>query len=97
MSAAQNSAIDDQSCSTYADAHDSELIAGNESEVPVTQTLPEVRSVCGSNAAESAASVAGLSFPSSDSAIYSGSKARAVTSAISWLWPDDRFKSHSSW
>ena len=58
MSAALNSAIDDRSYSTYADVHGSELIAGNESEVPVTKTSPEVRSVCGSNAAESAASVA---------------------------------------
>ena len=43
----------------------------------------ELESVCGSNAAESVASVVGLSFPSSDGAIYSGSKARAVTGAIS--------------
>ena len=57
-------------------------MAGNESEVPETRISPEVRSVCGSNAAESAASVAGLSFPSSDGAICSGSKARAVTGAI---------------
>ena len=82
MSAALNSAIDDRSCSTYADAHGSELIAGNESEVPETQISPEVRSVCGSNTVESAASVAGLGFPSSDGAICSGSKARAVTGAI---------------
>ena len=59
MSAVLNSAINDRSSSTYADAHGSELIAGNESEVPVTQVSPEVRSVCGSNAAESTASVAG--------------------------------------
>ena len=63
MSAALNSAIG------YADAHGSELIAGNESEVPVTQASPEVRSMCGSNAAESAASVAGLNFPSLDGAV----------------------------
>ena len=49
-------------------------LAGNESEVPETQISPEVRSVCGSNAAESAASVAELSFPSSDGATCSGSK-----------------------
>ena len=83
MSATLNSAIDDRSCSSYADAHDSELIAGNESEALVTQTSPEVRSVCGSNAAGSTASVAGLSFLSSDGAICSGSRARAVIGAIS--------------
>ena len=72
MSAVLNSAIE------YVDAHGSELIAGNESEVPMTQA-----SVCGSNTVESAASVAGLSFTSSDGAICSGSKAGAVTGAIS--------------
>ena len=65
------------------DAHGSEPVDGNESDVSVTQTSLEVKSVCGSNAAESAASVAGLSFPSSDGAVCSGSKARAVTGAIS--------------
>ena len=87
MSAVLNSAINDRSCLTCADAHGSELIAGNESEVPETQISPEVRSVCGSNTTESTASVAGLSFPSSDGAICSGSKARAVIGAISWAWP----------
>ena len=71
-------------------------MAGNESEVPETQISPEVRSMCGSNDVESAASVAGLSFPSSDGTICSGSKARAVTGAISWVRSDDRFKSCSS-
>ena len=83
MSAVLNSANDDRSCSTCVDAHSSELIARNEFDVPVTQALPEVRSVCGSDTVESAASVAGLNFPSLDGAIYSGSKARAVTCAIS--------------
>ena len=96
MSAELNSTIDDRSSSTYADAQGSEPIAGDESMVPVTQTSPEVKSVCGSNAVESAASVAGLSFPSSDGATYSGFKAKAVTGAISWVWPDDRSKSFSS-
>ena len=82
MSAELNSTIDARSRSTYADARGSELVAGKESEVPAAQIPPEVGSVCGSNAAESAASVAGLSFPSSDGAICSGSKARAVTGAI---------------
>ena len=66
----------------YADTRGSEPVAGNESGVPVAQIPLEVGSVCGSDAAESAASVAGLSFPSSDGAICSGSKARAVTGAI---------------
>ena len=57
--------------------------AGDEFEVPVTQAQLNVGSVCGSNAAESAASVAGLSILSSDGAIYSGSRARAVIGAIS--------------
>ena len=83
MSAALNSVIDDRSCLTCADAHGSELIARNESKVLETQISPEVRSVCGSNTVESTASVAGLSFPSSDGAIYSRSKARAVIGAIS--------------
>ena len=38
----------------------------------------------------------GLSFPSSDDLICSGSKARVVTGAISWMRPDDRFKPRSS-
>ena len=74
-----------------ADARGSEPMAGDESEVPVTQIPLEVGSVCGSDAAESAASVAGLSLASSDGAICSGSRARAVTGAISWVWSDDRF------
>ena len=77
MSASLNSAIE------YADAHGSALIAGDESEVPMTQASAEVRSVCGSNAAESVGSVAGLNFPSLDGAICYGSKARAVTGVIS--------------
>ena len=85
MSAALNSVIE------YADTRGSELIVGNESVVPVTHTSPEVRSVCGSNVVESAASVAGLNFSSLDGAICSGSRARAVTGAISWVWSDDRF------
>ena len=68
-----------------ADARGSKPIAGDESEVPVTQAPLKVGSMCGSDTAESAASVAGLSFPSSDGAICSGSKARAVTGAISWV------------
>ena len=84
MSAALNSAIE------YADAHGSEIMAENESGVPITQILLEVESVCGSDAAGFAASVAGLSFPSSDGAICSGSRAGALIGAISWVWSDDR-------
>ena len=83
MSVKLNSTIDDRSSSTFMDAQGSEPVAGDEFMVPVTQMLLEVRSVCGSNAAESTASMAGLSFPSSDDAVCSGSKARAVTDAIS--------------
>ena len=63
--------------------HGLELITGNKSEAPETQISPKVGSACGSNAAESAAFVAGLSFPSSDGAVCAGSKAEAVTGAIS--------------
>ena len=83
MSAELNSTIDVRSSSTYADAHGLEPVAGNESEVPVTQIPLEVGSVCGSDAARTVASVAGLSFPSLDGAICSGSKARAATGTIS--------------
>ena len=83
MSAALKSKIDNRSSSASADTHGLELVAGNESGVPVTQISHEAKSVCGSNAAESVASVAGLSFPSSDGAVRSGSKAGAVTGAIS--------------
>ena len=96
MSAALNSKIDNRSSSVSAGVHGPELVAGDESEVPLKQMLQGVESMCGSNAAESGASVAGLSFPSSDGAICSGSKARAVTGVISWVWPDDGFKSCSS-
>ena len=65
------------------DAHGSEPIAGNESMVLVTKMSLEVKFLCSSNATYSAASAAGLSFPSSDGAVRSGSKAGAVTGAIS--------------
>ena len=66
MSAELNSKIGAQSGSMDADVRSPEPMAGDESEVPVTQAQLDVGSVCGSSAAESAASVAGLSFPSSD-------------------------------
>ena len=93
MSAALNSKIDKLSCSASADSHGSELIAGKESGVPVTQILCEVKSMCGSNVGESVAFVAGLSLRSFDYAVCSGSKARAVTGAIPWMRSDDEFRS----
>ena len=83
MSAALNSKIDKRSSSVFADSHGSELTPRDESGVPVTRILCEFKSMCGSNTVESAASVAGLSFPSSDGVICSGSKAGVVTGAIS--------------
>ena len=62
MFAVLNSKIGKQSSSVFADAHGSELIARDESGVPVTQISCEVKSMCGSNVAESATSVAGLGF-----------------------------------
>ena len=96
MSAELNSTIDARSSSSCADAHALEPVAGSMSEVLATQILLKVGSVCGSNAAESAASMAGLSFPSSGGEICSGSRARPVTGAMSWVWSDDIFKSCSS-
>ena len=78
-------------------ARGSEPVAGNEPQAPVTQIPLEVGSVCGSDAAGTAASVAGLSFPSSDGVICSGSMAGATTGTISYVWTDDRFRSCSSW
>ena len=72
-----------QSDSIGTDARGSEPMAGDESEVLLTQALLEVGSVCGSNAAESAASVEGLSFPSSDGTICSGFRAGVAAGAFS--------------
>src|SRR4051812_29589351 len=65
-------------------------------QVPVTKMSSDFRSMFGSNAVESAPPSVGLSLLSLDSAICSGSTARAVTGAISWMWPDDRCRSCSS-
>ena len=97
MSVAQNSKIDKRSSLASVDSHGSELTPRDESGVLVTRIQLKVGPVCGSDSAESAASVAGLSLPSSGGAIYSGSRARAVTGTIPWAWSDDRFKSCSSW
>ena len=93
MSAVLNSKIDKRTSSAPVGSHGSELTAGDESGVPVTQISCEVKSMWGSNAAESVASVAGLSFPSLDGAVCYGSKARAVTGAVSWMQSNDRFRS----
>ena len=76
MSTALNSKIDNRSSSVSAGVHGPELIAGDESGVPLTQILQGVESVCGSNAGDSVAS---------DGAIYSGFKAVAPTGTISWM------------
>ena len=76
MSAALNSKIDNRSSSVSAGVHGPELIAGDESGVPLTQILQGVESVFGSNVADSMAS---------DGTIYSGSKAVAATGTISWM------------
>ena len=83
MSAVLNSKIDKQSGSSSAGPHGSELTGEDESGVPMTQILCEVKSMCGSNAGGSVASVVGLGLQSLDGAVCPGSKARAVTGAIS--------------
>ena len=83
MSAALNSKIDNRSSSVSVGVHGPELIAGDESRVPLMQMLQGVESTCGSNAADSVASVLGFNLQSLDGAVCSGSKAGAVTRAIS--------------
>ena len=83
MSAEMNLTIGARSVSMGADVCNLEPMARDESEVPMTQALLEVGSVSDPNAAESATSLVGLSFPSSDGVIYSRSRARAVIGAIS--------------
>ena len=73
-----------QSDSIGMDVRGSDPVTGDESEVPMTQASLEVRSVFGSNAAKSAASVARLSLPPSDGALCSGSRPSAVIGAISY-------------
>ena len=74
MSAALNSKIDNRSSSVSARVRGSELIAGNESGIPLMQILQGVQSVCSSNAADSVAS---------DGVICSRSKAVTVTGTFS--------------
>ena len=85
ISAALNLKIDSRSSSVSAGSLGSELDTGEESEVPLMQIPYEVESARGSNAAESVAPAMGLSFPSSDDLICSGSKARVAIGAISWV------------
>ena len=94
--AALNMKINNRSSSVSVDMQGSELVAGNESGVPLMPISYEVKSMCGSDAAGSAASVMGLSVPSSDDSICSRSKAGVVAGAISWMGPDDRIKPCSS-
>ena len=74
MSAALNSKIDNRSSSVSAGVHSPKLIAGDKSEVPLKRILQGVKPMCGSNAADSAAS---------DGTICFGSKAIAATGTIS--------------
>ena len=81
MSAELNSKIGARSMG--ADTRGSEPMAGDESEVPMTQASLEVRSVFGSSANECMASVAGSIHPSSNGTICFGSKAGAAVGAFS--------------
>ena len=76
MSAVLNSKIDNRSSLVSAGVPGPEHIAGDESGVPLTQTLQDVESVCGSNAADFVASAGTICF---------GSKAVAATGIISWM------------
>ena len=96
MSVALYSKIDEQSSSASAGSHGSELTPRDESGVLMTQILCEVKSMCGSNAGESVASVVGSNLRSLDVVVCSRSKARVVPGAISWMRSDNRFRSCSS-
>ena len=72
-----------QSDSIGTDARDSEPMAGDEFEGPMTQTSLEAKSVFGSIADECAASVAGSIHRSSDGTICSGLRAGAAAGVIS--------------
>ena len=62
MSATLNLKIDKRSSSASMDSHGSELTSGDESGVPVPRILCEFKSMCGSNAGESVASMVGLNL-----------------------------------
>ena len=96
MSAELNSKIGAQLDPMGADTRGSKPMAGDESEVPMTQTSLEVKSVFGSIAIECAASVTGSILPSSDGMIFSGLKAEVIADAISRTLSDGRVTSCSS-
>ena len=85
-----------QSDSIGMDARDSEPMAGDESEGPMTHASSEAKSVFGSIAAECVDSMAGSINPSSDGMICSGLRAGAVAGVISPTLSDGRSKSCSS-
>ena len=85
-----------QSDSTGTDVGGSESMAGDKSSGSATRLSKGVKSVSGSNAIESAASMAGSIHPSSDGAIFSGLKAGVVAGVIFRTLPDGRAKSCSS-
>ena len=97
MSVALNSKIDKRSSSASAGSHGSELTARDEAGVPVTQISCEVKSLGGSNAGESVASMVGLSLRSLDGAIGSDLRVGAVAGAISRTLSDGRAKPCSLW
>ena len=70
MSAALNSKTDNRSSSVSAGVFGPERAAGDESGVPLTQALQDVKSVCGSNAAD---------FMASEGMICFGTEAVAAT------------------
>ena len=72
------------------DPSGSEPVAGDESSGSATRLSQEVKSVFGSIATESAASVAGSIHPSSDGAICSGLRAGVVAGVISQTLSDGR-------
>ena len=93
MPAELNSKIGARSGSMDANARSPEPMDGDESDVQATDAHLDVGSMYGSSGAEYAVSVAGFNFPSSGDAVCSGSRAKAVIGAISYVRPDDIFRS----
>ena len=96
MSAAVNSMIGAQLDLIGMDANGSEPMAGDESNGSATRLSWVVKSVFGSIATESAASMAESIHPSSDGAICSGLRAGVVAGVISRTLSDGRVNSCSS-
>ena len=84
------------SVSTGTDVGGSESMAGDKSSGLAARLSYGVKSVSGSIATESAASMAGSIPPLSDGAICSGLTAGVVADAISRILSDDRVMSCSS-